>query len=373
MDNLYPGATIGVIGSDDIARDAVITAQSLGYRVAVLAKTKTSYALSAADFKFVDSGTDQQSVDEFFALSNLVTYTGPWLSADVRDRLKMENAPQGSVLLELTDDHALSRAFLESQSMNILPYEFAASLEEVEAAGDHLGFPVVVKPIFKHRHHESTVVLRGAWDIGLVAPLIDGGTLLVQSWLEDVHEYELTAVRTAGGDFSIYPIRQTAVDEKHLRRAWTVGDINDDFYEEIEKVVKRLGNTLNYVGAYSVSFLYSDTGNLYVRDVTAGVSPTDKLYDVATNVPVMEQHLRALIGQALADIMLVSPAVLMPFSDKQVAELQRHWQIKPEWRVRYFNNAVMAPQAGYVLAASGASSKDLLLQMQVAGVWQFTM
>jgi 5-(carboxyamino)imidazole ribonucleotide synthase len=373
MRNLFPGATIGIIGNDNMARDMAIAAKIAGYNVAVLAKDADSLALSVADFKFVATKNSRQAEEEFFGLATMVTYSSEWVPENLIDDLKAEEVPQGTDMLELTADHALSRAFLESQSMNVLPYELVSTLEEAGAAGVRLGFPVSVKPIFKHGRANETVILRGSWDLGLVAPLIDGGTLIVQSWLDGAHEYELTAVRNVDGGFDLYPLRETAIDEQFMHRSWTVGDINDDFYEEVASIVRRVGEGLSYVGAYSVSFLYSTTGNLYVRDVVPGVTPTNKLYDVATNVPVVEQHIRAITGQSLASVVFVAPAVMMPFTDAQIPDLQRHWQIKPDWHVQYFNNPHMAPQAGIVLASSGASSRDILMQMQVAGVWLFKL
>lgn len=373
QETILPGATIGIYGENMASSDLILAAQKMGYQTAALSVNAKAPILNYADYKFVIQADNWQQVNaEFSAISNMVTYASAWLPSQLIDDLAVEKLPQGKEMLDLTDDHAMSRALFESQSMNILPYTMVSTLEEVEAAAKKLGFPVVIKPIFKHRHHEKTVILHGEWDLGNVASLIDGSTLIIQTWLENVREFAITAVRGQNGDYVFYPIRQTELDEFGLRRAWTLDKLTSDFQTEVQTIARRLGDALAYVGAYSVSFLYSDSGFLYVRDLAAGITETMKLYELATNISVPEQHLRALTGQALVAVKPIAPVVLMPFTHDQLTALYRHWQIKPEWRISVFSaDTAVGQQAGYVLA-SGLPLDDLLNQLKIANIWKFS-
>jgi 5-(carboxyamino)imidazole ribonucleotide synthase len=370
QETLLPGLTIGIYGQNRASQDLVIAAKKMGYHTAVLSVESKAPALEYADLKFIAQSENWQQVqNEFSTLSNMITYGSSWLPSQLIDKLDLEKLPQGKEMLELTDDHAMSRALFESQSMNILPYVMVSTLNEVVEAAKQLGFPVVVKPIFKHQQHERTVVLQGEWDLGNVAGLIDGSTLIVQTWLDNVREFAMTAVRNQKGEFVFYPLRQTEVDENGLRRAWIVENVTPEFSDEVRAITQRLGDAVNYVGAYSVSFLYGNNGFLYVRDLAAGITETARVYDLATNIAVPEQHLRAITGQALINVELIKPTVLMPFVDGQKAALYRHWQIKPEWRISTFWEH-QEKQAGYVLA-SGEKTDDLLNQLKIANVWKF--
>lgn len=365
-----PGSTLGILGDGLTSRTLAQSAHNMGYNVAAYSRNPDAPVLAEADYRFVEQGNQQTEFESFMALSSMVTYTSSWLPANMITELQSARLPQGTELLELTDDHALGRAFSEAQSFNILPYATVSSLDEVAHAAAELGYPVVVKPIFKHKHHDDTVILRGDWDLGLVAPMIDGGTLIVETWLDDAQEFAMTAVRGVTGDIKTYPLRQTMVSQQHLRRAWTVGDIADDLMTVMLGVTERVGDVLQYIGAYNVAFFYSATGNLYVRDIAAGIQPTATLYDATTNVSVAEQHLRAITGQALTDVFMSQAAVYMPFTTDQIDALSRHWGIQSNWKFAFYQNDMMLPQAGHVLAC-GSSANQLFNQLHVAGVWKF--
>lgn len=153
--------------------------------------------------------------------------------------------------------------------------------------------------------------------------MIDGGTLIVETWLDDAQEFAMTAVRGVNGEIKTYPLRQTMVAQQHLRRAWTVGDIADDLMTVMLGVTERVGDVLQYIGAYNVAFFT-------VRPVTCTFvisrwyPPTATLYDATTNVSVAEQHLRAITGQALTDVLMSQATVYMPFTADQIDALSRH-------------------------------------------------
>ncbi|WP_277362313.1 ATP-grasp domain-containing protein [Weissella paramesenteroides] len=367
---ILPGATIGIIGEGITSRYLAQAAHNMGYQVAAYSSAAESVVFKDADYRFLGEKDNDDEIESFAALSDMITYTSAWLPTQITNQLTNQVVPQGTTILDITDDHALAKAFYESESLNILPYETGSSLDEIAQAGTKLGYPIIVKPVFKHKHIDDQVILRGDWDLGLVAPLIDGGTLLVEPWLENTQSFVMTAVRGSHDETTLYPLRQVETPEPGLTRAWTVGDVSDEIVTEIKKVTEKLGQALNYIGAYDVTFLVSENGTLYLRNTIPGLSKTTVLYDVSVNIGVTMQHLRAVTGQRLSEVVFEAAAIYMPISDKEEFKLYRHWQIQPHWQVSIYHSPTLLPQIGHVLAA-GSSSEQLLNQLHVAGVWQF--
>ena len=361
---LLPGSVIGILGDRSSSHYLIQTAHNLGYTVATYTDKPEPITPSEADYQF--HGADEWAT--FVGISSVMTYANTWLTLEMIQKIADLSLPQGINLLEMTDDHAISRAFLEASSVNILPYALATSLEEISINAHQLGYPVVVKPIFKHGPHSSRVILRGEYDLGLVAPLIDGGTILVESWLDDVTELIVTAVRDAQGEVVIYPINYRKSVDQLAPVLWSSTDqLSADVVEAVNDTVAQIGQNIASVGAYTVAFLYSDTGNLYVRDVLAGLDDNTVLYSTTANISVYENHLRALVGQALAPVREVQQAILLPFNSAQIDKIQKHWHIKPEWRVFYHPGN----QSGYVVS-SGRSMDELWNQLLIAGVWDIS-
>ncbi len=367
---VLPGKTIGIIGDGITSRYLAQAAHNMGYHIAGYSSYAESVLLKEADYRFVGQEDNDDEIESFVALSDIITYTSAWLPMQITDQLTNQVVPQGTNILDITDDHALAKAFYESESLNILPYETGSSLDEIAQAGTKLGYPIIVKPVFKHKNIDDQVILRGEWDLGLVAPMIDGSTLLIEPWLDNTQSFVMTAVRSANNEIALYPLRQVQAISANLNSAWTVGNIADAVVGEITKVTEKLGAALNYVGAYDVTFLLSDHGTLYLRNVIPGLSKTTVLYDVSVNISVASQHLRAITGQKLADVVFEHAAVYLPITEKEEPLLYRHWQIQSHWQIAMYSFGNLLPQTGHVLAY-GTSSEQLLNQLQVAGIWQF--
>lgn len=362
--HLLPGNTMGIMSDDLTGQTLAQHAHDMGFNVAGFSEFPDAPVLSEADEAFIG----QEQLEEFKAKSDVITYTAPWLSPDLIDQLQGTVLPQGLDLVSITGDHAISRAFNEAYAVNILPYRIATSLDDVEESGRILGYPVVVKPIFKHKHHDETVILHGMWDLGLVAPMVDGGTMLVENWLDPVREFSVTAVRSEQGDVQAFPIRETKKQMQHLRQAWTVDDLDADLIEAIQDVLTRISTALDYVGAFSVNFFFSAEGNLYVRDVLPGLHATDGVYEGITSISVAQQHLRAITGQPLQTIKQFGAAMYLPVTARERTSVIWNWGIQDTWSVNLYRNPGTALKIGHVNII-GSNTNDLLQKVSATQVW----
>ncbi len=360
---VLPGATVGILGDGVTGRYLAQVAHNQGFLVAAFSQEPKAPVLADADYQF----TSARDFDNFLGLADIVTYTSSWLPAEMIDRLNDSHLPQGTDLISYTDDHALSRAFCEEHALNILPYAIGVSLDDVAKATELLGFPVVVKPIFKHQHHDDTVILRGIWDLGKVAPLIDGGSIIIESWLDDVREFSLTAIKGRDAELVYYPIQETKRLDHYVRSAFTPQDLPHDLLKEMYAVTERMGKLIAYQGAFHLNFFYSQQGNLYVRDLTAGIPDTDILYEATASLSVVENHFRAITGQALQTVRKEQVGIYLPVLESQKQALLWHWHMQSQWQIAVYNTSIHG-RIGHVLAR-GEDIDQLFNQLQVAHVW----
>jgi len=362
--HLLPGHTIGIMSDDLNGQDLAQQAHNMGFNVAGFSEFSDAPVLGEADYPFVG----HEQFEAFKSASDVVTYSGPWMTPEYLEELDGTVLPQGLDLVSMTGDHAVSRAFNETCAVNILPYRIATSLDEVSDAASALGYPVVVKPIFKHKYHDETVVLHGMWDIGLVAPLVDGGTMLVENWLDNVREFSVTVVRSEAGDVQAFPIRETHRQMQHLRRAWTVDNLEDDLIEAVQESVTRITSAIDYVGVLSVNFFYSAEENLYVRDILPGIHATDMLYEGITSTSVSQQHLRAITGQPLQAIKQNGAAMYLPVTVRERTSVIWNWGIQDNWLIHLYRNPGTAAKIGHVNVLA-SNTEEVIQKVFATKIW----
>ncbi|MBS0949889.1 ATP-grasp domain-containing protein [Weissella minor] len=363
-----PGTTIGILGDDIVSSYLAQAAQRQGFLVAGYSDYEDAPVIKKADYRLIG----HEELTNLIGLSNLITYASSWVPNHVISTLEETavHLPQGLDLISFTDDHALSKAFAEEQALNILPYEIGTSLDDVAAAARTLGYPIIVKPNYRHHQGNRAVVVKGAYDLGKVAPLIDGVPVIIESFLENIQEYSLTAVRDKDGEFVFYPLRQTQVEANQLHCAWTVGTTNNTVRQEMNDITTKVGTALNYIGAYAVHFFYSDAGNLYVRDITAGIERVDLMYGDICNCSVEEQHLRAITGQKVMPVVTQQEGAFMPLVPGNLNKLKFQWGIHDNWHVNIYPDVPYSVQCGHVVIA-GTDIEKVLNQIHVVQMWDF--
>ncbi|MCM0582422.1 ATP-grasp domain-containing protein [Weissella diestrammenae] len=358
---LLPGATIGIIGNNLVSWRIAQAARNTGYLVAMYLENADTRQNTSADYIFIG----RKDWESFVNLSAIVIYNDLGLPFELVSELDQLNLPQGTMTLDLADDLSLSRSFFDEHAINILPYKLASTLDEIALAATALSYPVAVKPIFKHAESAETVILSGAWDLGLVAPLIDGGQLLVETWLEDAVEYRASVVRDANGNVINYPLTQIRRNSQHqVTQIWLEDGPTTDVIEAMQQTIQQIARPLDYVGAFYVTFLYSTTGNLYVGDIFPGIGSEQFVYSATMTTDLIEQHLRVLTGQALKPTRQHSVAIYRPMNDEEISRLYPQWAIKPNWQITIDTEK----NEGYVIA-SGEQLVALEAQMAVADIW----
>ncbi|KRN75198.1 hypothetical protein IV73_GL000960 [Weissella kandleri] len=360
---VLPGSVIGLIGLNQTNQQLMQAAHNMGFTVALYVEKESETKQGEADYLMVGPDT----WESFVGLATIVVYNQAWLSDRVMDKLGEANLPQGTALLDLTRDYSLSRSFFEENAINIVPYKLASTLDEVALAAGSLGYPVAVKSIFKTNPMPKQYVIQGAYEIGLVAPLIDGGQLIVENWLENAQPLMVSAVRDTRGNLIQYPLLEMRAQPT---QQWNLAtEVDEEMRVTIQETVADLANKIDYVGGFDVQFLATPEGNLYVDDLVPGINVGEYLSKYTSNFDLATQTIRALTGQALFPIEVGNYAIYRELSVEQLDVLYAQWGIRPNWQTTLYAEPTRQGTVGNVVV-SGDTPAELQTQLDFSGVWQ---
>lgn len=362
----YPGQTLGIIGEGINGPILAQTARQMGFRVAAYSSDVDAEVLHVADLRFVGNQDDWQQLRSFAESCNFITYESENISSATLEYLKQyTDLPQGVDTLEITMDRLMERSFFESLNINYLPYTTVVDLTDVVTATTSIGYPIVLKPIQKEMGlRENGVVVENEASIGKVANLIDTGAFIVESWLDNVHEYSVVAARSLNGKVITYPVIENFYQHGNLVKTVTPVKLPDEIEFEMQLITEQIGATIKYRGVFQLDFYVTATGNLIIKRLVATLSQASAIFNQVTNVSVYEQHIRAVAGLPLSVVTAAWPAVLVPFKNVEDIKLQTQWLIKDNWHFTFYH------RAGYALhnvsghfVATGTDVQSLLDQI----------
>ncbi|WP_191988187.1 ATP-grasp domain-containing protein [Levilactobacillus enshiensis] len=368
---LYPGDTIGVVGSSANAAMLVTTARKMGLRVGAYGVDETSEALQLADFKAVGSAKDRDKLQHFAESCAAIVYDSDRVSTDVIKFLaQFTRIPQGSDMLEMMQDRLLERAFFEQLNVNIAPYATIINLDDVYQSVNSIGYPCVLKPIQKEWSHGRELVIKTQTDIAKAAGLLDWGTYILESQVAYDREYSILVARDQEGNQQAFPITEVqSVDDRPIR-TWVPAQVDDAVAGEIHRVASEVAKNVSYVGVFEVSFYLTSSGAIYVKKIVPAPSETGYVFAAAATIDEFSEHLRAIAGLPLAEPQILTPAVTASFTAGQLSAMRTQWQLKANWHFNFYHlrhqqdNETM----GHI-AVQGPSVKPILDQLDDTGIW----
>lgn len=362
---ILPGSTIGILGDNTKNAPLIREAHKMGFNIALFTENKYENYRTEADYWFMQAA----QWDDFVGLSTVIIYNQNWLSFEIMDRLSKIEMLQGTTLLELTSDATLLRGLFEENAINILPYQLASTLDEVALAASSLSYPVQVKSIFKTGQNSQAIILMGSWDLGLVAPLIDGGQLIVETWVANAKQVSLPLVIDQDGHHVSYPLLETTMQQGGQQTAAGIrleAELEQALYETADEILQ----AIQYVGALTVNFLVTAENNLYVQDIITGIYPAQSLSEVGENPNIALQMLRVISGQALmpVDRNTKYKVLARNLEPKHLPRLYTQWGIRENWTLTFYSNTDLNGHAGKVVTI-GEDWDKLQTQFDVSGIW----
>ncbi|MGY5339620.1 ATP-grasp domain-containing protein [Levilactobacillus spicheri] len=368
---LYPGDTIGVIGSSANAAMLVTTARKMGLRVGAYGSDETSEALQLADFKAVGDGKGKAKLQHFAESCAAIVYDSAHVSTGVvKFLMQYTRVPQGSDLLEMMQDRLLERAFFEQLNVNIAPYATIIDLDDVYQSVNSIGYPCVLKPIQKEWSKGRELVIRTQTDIAKAAGLLDWGTYILESQIDYDREYSLIVARDQDGNRQLFPITEAQSINDEPFKTWVPADVDPAVTSELQRIAGEVGKHVNYVGVFEVGFYLTKSGAIYVKKIVPAPSENGYVFADAATVDEFSEHLRAIAGLPLATPKILTPAVTVAFTQRQVAAIRTQWQIKPNWHFTFYHNrhADDDTVVGHI-AVQGDAIRPLLDQLDDTGIW----
>jgi Phosphoribosylaminoimidazole carboxylase (NCAIR synthetase) len=262
--------TIGIVGSSPDAQSFILEANRLGFKTYHLCRTESEMnAWYGADKAFIGSFDDDTIRDEFLMQCDLLVYFDYSLNAtQIEEARKSVVIPQGDDLLSFARDLVLQKAFKESLSVNIAPYETVVTQEDIKEGLRSIGYPAVLRRNYLNPdHNNQSFFIYEEEDIQEASKLLKYGTCVLESWIVTDDELSISVVKTASGAIKTFPVVKKSYRNDRLSNVQVPVRIDQDIIDEIERVARLIADNIQFIGAVSIDFVVSPAQALYVGNI----------------------------------------------------------------------------------------------------------
>ena len=298
-----------LLGSGELGREFVISAKRLGAYVVACDSYDNAPAMQLADTREVFSMLDGD------ALRGTIEKHDPDLIVPEIEAIRTEvlaeveaqgrNVIPSALAAQLTMNRDAIRDMAAKElGLRTSGYEYAETREEALAAGERLGFPLVVKPVMSSSGKGQSTAkdadeLGEAWDYAVENMRGDRARVIVEQFVDFEYEITLLTVRTKDGIRFCHPIghRQERGD---YQESWQPADMKAAHFGEAtamaEKVVKALcaKNAWGY-GLFGVEFFVTKDGVIF-SELSPRPHDTGMVTLISQQLSQFDLHARAILG-----------------------------------------------------------------------------
>lgn len=318
--------TVLLLGSGELGKEVAIAAQRLGCRVVAVDRYAGAPAMQVADHAEVVAMADPEALRRVVRAHrpDLVIPEIEALAVDALAELEAEGITviptARATAVTMNRDRIRDLAATEL-GLRTARFAYAESAEELAAAAEPLGWPVVVKPVMSSSGKGQSVVRRpdqigAAWDAAQAGARGTGSRVIVEEFLHFELEITLLTVKQWQGPTLFCPPIGHIQERGDYQCSWQPAAIGANALAQATAMAQRVTDNLGGAGLFGVEFfLCRPAGagaDAELEVVFSELSPrphdTGLVTLMGQNLSEFELHLRAVLGLPIPGIESLGPA-----------------------------------------------------------------
>ena len=320
-----------LLGSGELGKEVAIEAMRFGVEVIACDRYAAAPAMLVANSAHVFNMRDGKQVRRIVEKVQ-PDFIVPEIEAIATDTL-VELEKEGWTVIptaraaQLTmDRRGIRKLAAEKLKLPTSPYRFAASLEELQAGAEAVGFPCFIKPTMSSSGHGQSVARKPAdiaksWKYAMEGTRAATGLVIVEGAIDFDYEITQLTVRHEGGFAFCDPIGHVQVDGDY-RESWQPHAMSKAALKKSRDIAKKVVNELCGAkgrGLFGVE-LFVKGDKVWFSELSPRPHDTGMVTMVSQNMSEMELHVRAILGLPIPQITCMPGASVPVLADGDIAD-----------------------------------------------------
>jgi phosphoribosylglycinamide formyltransferase 2 len=299
-----------LLGSGELGKEVIIALQRLGVEVIAVDRYPNAPGHQVAHRAHTISMTDRDALRAVIELEKPHVIV-PEIEAIATDLLvELEAAGVARVTptaraAQLTmNREGIRRLAAETLGLPTSPYRFAATLDELRDALDHIGYPCIIKPVMSSSGKGQSRLdgpqdIESAWRYAQEGGRVGAGRVIVEGFIRFEYEITLLTVRAVGADGQIQthfcdPIGHVQVDGDYVE-SWQPQPMAAKALERAREIALKVTGELGGLGLFGVE-LFVAGDEVWFSEVSPRPHDTGMVTMITQAQNEFELHARALLG-----------------------------------------------------------------------------
>lgn len=305
-----------LLGSGELGKEFVISAQRLGCTVIAVDRYKDAPAMQVADLFEVINMQDAASLKKVVAKHSpdLIVPEVEAISTETLsffEKKGVQVVPTAKATHLTMNRDAIRDLAAKKLKVRTAKYAYAETLEELITNTKEIGFPVVVKPVMSSSGKGQSKAnnlkeLKASWDY---AKKGRGNRVkvIVEEFIKFQGEITLLTIKQKKGKTLFCPPIGHIQESGDYRESWQPYKMSEDHLREAQKIAKKVTDALGGAGIFGVEFFLTKNEVIF-SELSPRPHDTGMVTLISQNLNEFELHLRAVLGLPIPLIECFSPS-----------------------------------------------------------------
>jgi len=300
-----PGPTLGVVGGGQLGRMLGEAAGPLGVELVVSDPTPDCPARSVVRDQVVGDFDDYETLRELAERADVLTFEIELADPDTLDRVSEETGtpvhPAPETLRTIQDKYVQKEA-LTDRGIPVPAYRRVDTVEDLLAAGDDLGWPLMLKARRGGYDGRGNVPVEGP-DGAEAAMDAVAGPAMAEEMLDFERELAVMGLRGAG-ERDTFPVTETIHREEILRESISPARAADGVRARVREVADEVLDAMDGRGAFGIELFQVDPDDhdgeaILVNEIAPRPHNSGHWTIEGCLTSQFENHVRAVLGWPL--------------------------------------------------------------------------
>jgi len=299
-----------LLGAGELGKEVIIALQRLGIEVIAVDRYANAPGHQVAHRSHVISMTDAAALRDLIEQEkpHIVVPEIEAIATSVLVDIEREGlarvTPTARAVNLTMNREGIRRLAAETLGLPTSPYEFADSLQDLQAAASRIGFPCLVKPVMSSSGKGQSRLdgpedVASAWTYAQQGGRAGAGRVIVEGFIRFDYEITLLTVRAQATDGTVAthfcePIGHVQVDGDYVE-SWQPQPMSPQALERAREIAARVTGELGGLGVFGVE-LFVAGDEVWFSEVSPRPHDTGMVTMASQVQNEFELHARAMLG-----------------------------------------------------------------------------
>ena len=305
---------LGIIGGGQLGMMLTEAAHNMKEEISkiiVLDPTENCPASKVGAEQIIADFKDEDAIKKLSELSDIITYEIESGDSDTLKKLEAYTEINPSPdTLKIIQDKLLQKQFLQNNGIPVAEFAIIENKEELDQMIDKMGLPLLLKMRKDAYDGRGNYKINSKSDIDDALDLFSGKSLMVEKFIKFEKEVSVIAARNTKGEIATYPVVENIHENNILKMTIAPGRVSENVKKQAERIAEKTMEVLHGAGVFGIEMFVTSDDEILINEIAPRVHNSGHHTLQSSDTSQFEQHLRAILGMSLGDVLIKSPTIM---------------------------------------------------------------